>query len=135
MNGAIEIGLLLPTRGTLAKRAIESAVETLARSNEQYLRANPDTPKLFQSGVKYQRERKLFGAAERWQTIPEILKAKSGDCEDLAAWLIAELRTLGYDARPHIIPAGKTPGRWHIQVAVIINKRKLVLDPSAKLGM
>lgn len=136
MRGAIEIGLSLPSRGPLARRAIEAAVETLARANEAYLRAHPNTPALAKSGVEYQRERRPRGTPENWQGIEDIIREGHGDCEDLSAWRIAELRNRGVRAKPHVIRANPNrDGRWHIMVAVYRRGRRTVEDPSKELGM
>lgn len=131
MARGIEIGLNLPSRGELARQAIESAVETLARANVAYLKKHPKTPPLAKANIHYERELKL-GGAERWQTIPEILKTGRGDCEDLSAWRIAELRVRGYRAKPHV--TGKR-GKWHIQVKVKYGKKTVIYDPSKEMGM
>lgn len=82
------------------------------------------------------RENKPFGAPERWQTIPQIIKAGSGDCEDLSAWLIAELRSRGIKSWPCVVPGSRTvPGKWHIKVYFEKNGKRYIVDPSRKLGM
>lgn len=123
----IRIGLSLPARGPGAKEAIEQAVETLARIDLAYLRAHPRTPALARSGVRYQREPR--GARERWQSIPEALRSRRLDCEDAAAWRIAELRMRGFRAWPHVTLRGRI---WHIRVRTEGGK---ILDPSRELGM
>lgn len=124
--------MALPSRGELARQAIESAVETLARANVAYLAKHPKTRPLARTPVRYQREKKLSGA-ERWQTIPEILERGHADCEDLSAWRIAELRRQGIKAKPHV--TGKR-GKWHIRVKVRVGPKKTVIfDPSVEKGM
>lgn len=130
MPRTIEIGLVLPVTGDYARPAIHAAVETLARANVAYLRDNPNTSPLAKAGVAYERE--SVALTERWQTIPEVLARGVGDCEDLAAWRIAELRIRGIRAYPHVI--GKN-GKWHIQVKVISNNKQSIQDPSKELGM
>lgn len=115
-------------RGTI--QALESAVETLARANMTYLRQNPRTPLLYRSGVRYRRE--FRGPRERWLSIPELLKEKFGDCEDLASWRIAELRMLGVDAKPYVVGRGN---RYHIKVMRHDGNRRIIEDPSKALGM
>ena len=128
----IEIGLALPSRGELARQAIESAVETLARANMAYLAKYPNTPSFARAPIKYQRELKITGA-ERWQTIPEVLERGHGDCEDLSAWVIAEARRAGLRAKPFV--TGKN-GKWHIRVKLRTRSgRTEIFDPSRDKGM
>lgn len=130
----VEIILSLPVRGDLAKQAIESAVETLARADLCYLVENPDTPTLARSGVIYQRETQ--DGPERWQTIPEMLASGVGDCEDFAAWLIAQLRRRGVKAAPVAMPIIDQPGKWHILVRAKLKGNHWALtDPSKEAGM
>ena len=132
MKGIIEIGMGLPSRGELARQAIESAVETLARANFAYLDKHPDTISFAQAPIKYQREFK-FSGAERWQTIPEILERGHGDCEDLSAWVIAEARKKGLKAKPFV--TGRK-GKWHIRVKIKTRSGKIeIFDPSREKGM
>lgn len=123
--------MALPSRGEFARQAIESAVETLARANMAYLVTHPSTPSLALAPIRYERESKLQGG-ERWQTIPEILKTGRGDCEDLSAWRIAELRRKGIKAKPHV--TGKK-GKWHIRVRVKVGGKTVIYDPSREKGM
>jgi hypothetical protein len=124
--------MALPSRGELARQAIEAAVEALARANVAYLATHPKTPPLARAPIRYARERKLAGA-ERWQTIPEILRVGHGDCEDLSAWRIAELRREGVKAKPFV--TGRR-GKWHIRVKVRLGPQKVVIyDPSKEKGM
>lgn len=128
----IEIGMALPSRGELARQAIEAAVETLARANVAYLAQHPKTPSFARAPIRYQREKKVSGG-ERWQTIPEILKTGHGDCEDLAAWVIAEARIKGIKAKPFV--TGRR-GKWHIRVKMRLRPKKvLIYDPSREKGM
>lgn len=91
-------------------------------------------PDLYHSGIRYLRE----DGTENWQDIFRNFELKSGDCEDLAAHRIAELRTMyGRQAKPfvtyrigpdggfhyHAILSVKGPDGWRLE------------DPSRKLGM
>ena len=66
-------------------------VRALARANEVYLRVCPNTPGLYSSGVKYQREPNA-GQYEEFAAIPTVLNRGWGDCDDLVAWRVAEYR-------------------------------------------
>ena len=112
---------------------LQTLLASLVRVNMLYLRANPSTPRLLQSGVRYQPEE-----SEVWQTIGELQRTKRGDCEDLACALAAELRVRGYGAIPFLswkerpMVAGKTQGKlYHVRVKV----GDKIVDPSKLLGM
>ncbi len=57
--------------------------------NEAYLLSRLDTPMLYDSGVRYQADP---ANQERWWDIPQIYRARFGDCKKLAPWRAAELR-------------------------------------------
>jgi hypothetical protein len=129
MFQGIRIGLSLPSRGKGATEAIASAVETLAKIDLAYLERYPRCVPLAKSGVRYRREPK---GPENWQNIPETLSRGYGDCEDLAAWRIAELRFRKIPANPHVT---FDRGMYHITVRAKISGKELFFDPSKELGM
>jgi hypothetical protein len=96
---------------------------------------NPRTPKLYQSGVRFIREKE---GEELWPTIGEVIKAGGGDCEDLASWRVAELLEQGVPARPAWrhrkvrMPSGQEATLYHILVYI---PGKGFEDPSRNLGM
>lgn len=131
---SIRIEIALPTTGRFAQQVIESAVETLARADFAYLAENPNTPSRRNSKVRYQREGTVI--REKWQTIPEMLQSGFADCEDLAAWEIAQLRRRGIRAFPHVVRLANMPGKWHILVrAKLPGGQWYLTDPSREMGM
>lgn len=50
-------------------------------------------PLLYKSGVRYQREN-YAKHEENWRDFLSVLRHKSGDCEDLASFRVAELRVV-----------------------------------------
>jgi hypothetical protein len=107
----------------------------LVRLNRMYLRRHPGTPRLYQAGVRYLAE----GNLEELNTIPNVLKLGRADCEDLAAYRVAELQELDHEqAELHMDGSDTTDGAgrafklYHIRV-----KRAdgMIEDPSAVLGM
>ena len=89
-------------------------------------------PALYESGVRYSREAAPARGPrhERFQTAAQVLRNRKGDCEDLAAYRVAELRLRGIAARPWVIRAS---GRvFHVQVRYPDGR---IEDPSARLGM
>jgi hypothetical protein len=85
-------------------------------------------PLLYQSGVRYQREPP---GAEVWQLPHETYALRSGDCEDLATWFVAERHLLG-DHTWQVHVKFINPVLRHI---LAINQDGRIEDPSAKLGM
>jgi|SRR5882672_6449750 len=99
-------------------------------------------PGIYTAGIRYQSEPE---GSEEWLDIPAILQQNWGDCEELAAWRVAELRDAGIQARPawrhrrvQSEDTGKEYSMYHIVVAVPSSTAKggyEIEDPSAKLGM
>ena len=86
-----------------------------------------DLPRLYDSGVRYQREQP---GREQWWTIPQVLERGYGDCEDLSAWRAAELRSMGVPAFAYVIRSG--PRMFH---AVVRYPDGSIEDPSRALGL
>lgn len=107
-------------------------LEALIKCNLIYLASHPLTPELYKSGVRYQREPR---GKEEWQDIPTALKLLRGDCEDLAAWRVAELRYKGIFAKGHL--------KWYHSKSAIVTLYHVLVkhpdgtieDPSKRLGM
>ena len=95
------IGEEHPNGVEMALRAMGHLLTALVAIDEDFLRAFPGTPRLYQSGVVYDRMQAEVDACgdDAWADIPHILAARAGDCEDLACWRVAELRVVdGLDA-------------------------------------
>ncbi len=105
--------------------------EALIATNVAYLRMRPETPNLYASGVRYVEEPP---GEEDWQDIPETMARRSGDCEDLACWRIAELRVRdGEHAHPFLKCAERNGGvLYHVAVRRLDGSLE---DPSRVLGM
>lgn len=105
--------------------------EALIAANVAYLKAHPDTPRLYDSGVRYAEE---APGSDDWQDIPEMLARGDGDCEDLACWRIAELRVRDGE---HAIPFLKCAERRHVMLYHVAVRRMdgSYEDPSRVLGM
>jgi hypothetical protein len=107
-------------------------VEKLISLNRRWLRAHPETPGLYESGVRYQAEPP---GEEFWLHIPYILMAGVCDCEDLVAYRVAWLREVDgeEEARPDLIRQ-RAPGLevWHVRVRRADGS---IEDPSRILGM
>ena len=110
---------------------IQILLDALVALNLKFLEQHPSTPPIYQSGVVYQREKPH---SELWLTIPAILRAGSGDCEDLSCWRAAELVKNGIKARAFATRMPTVSGfhrLWHIRVST----PRGIEDPSKLLGM
>jgi hypothetical protein len=72
--------------------AIKPLCEALVRIDQLYLVLHPKVPLIYQSGVRYKNEPK-GQPFEEFAPIPTLLQRGWGDCDDLAPWRAAELRT------------------------------------------
>lgn len=87
-------------------------------------------PLLYSGHVRYEAEQ-----GEVFQDLASLAVTGKGDCEDLVAARVAELRSQGIKAMPHLDQSGSTPsgGRlFHVVVKLPTGRTE---DPSAKLGM
>lgn len=110
------------------KRGIlTSLVETLIIADRAYLRDYPNTPPLYQAGVRY-----LFNR-DRWQDIPSCIQRRTGDCKDLSAWRIAELREHGEAANVDV--QVRQEGGLTIYHIRVVRGNGIIEDPSRILGM
>lgn len=113
-------------------------LEGLILANRLYLRAEPRAPGVYEAGLRYQLE---APGTDEWQDIPETLRRRTGDCEDLVAYRVAWLRERHEDigAVPLITFRMLTDPRtgdlvtlYHVQV---MHSDGSVEDPSVRLGM
>lgn len=114
------------------ERKLRALLGALVILDLEWLRLHPQTPELYRAGVVYKREP---APREVWQDIPTILGRRQGDCEDLACWRVAEIRTKrGLKARP--IPQGRKgpDGTLHYHI-VVRWPDGTIEDPSKRLGM
>lgn len=135
------------------ERAAARLLNWLARENALILKANPGLPGLYQSGVKYERERD-----EVWCDYLNLLTQGKEDCDGLAAARAGELlargwRALlpgdgGYERAKKLklkriyaevflrtrAPQGQV-GLYHCLVRYRVGGRWYYDDPSARLGM
>lgn len=127
----LDIGFFEPRCGSTegSDRRLFQLLEIVADANRDVL-ACGKVPPLYRSGVRYIPEP---ADKEVFMAIPAVLAHGGADCEDLAAWRVAELRALGIDARfvvDRFVRPDGVPGR-HIRV---FHSGRFE-DPSARLGM
>jgi hypothetical protein len=109
---------------------ITAWVDVLAKTNLVYLQRYPYTVPLYESDIYYKMER--IGE-EDFFDIPTILAQGFADCEDLAAWRIAEFWFEGYAASPLVTWTVFDNGdiEFHVQVQTQFG----IEDPSVEKGM
>jgi hypothetical protein len=122
-------------RPKLAAGVVRLYLRALVISNAYYLKKHPNTPLLYQSGVKYAPEPNA-GKYEEFASIATCLQRGWGDCDDLAAWRAAEIRVR--EGRPAniLVYWRKREGAgtiWHVQVRRPDTGE--CEDPSRLLGM
>lgn len=105
-----------------------AALEGLARVNAILYMDNPTLPSIYdpKAGVRYKRERD-----EVWRPADEVIADKWGDCEDLAAARVGELRA-GGEAGARVIVVRTGPRMTHAKVQ---RANGAIEDPSRRLGM
>jgi hypothetical protein len=100
-----------------------------------YRKAGKPLPPIYTADVRYIREPE---GQEEWLDVMAVLKAKGGDCEDLAAWRCAELRVDGVPARPawrHRIVENVDTKKQFSLYHIVVWTPSGIDDPSARLGM
>lgn len=81
----------------LSHKCLASLLQAVTMLDVLYLKTHPNTPKIYESGVRYREEPT---GAEDWQDVPTCLRRKFSDCDDLACWRAAELIVQGESAKP-----------------------------------
>ena len=111
-----------------AGRMAQAALEGLAQAATEEI-AGGGMPLLYASGVRYARERP---GHEEWLVPSQVLAGGVGDCEDLAAYRVGELRATGADEGATIVIVPMGPRTLH---AVVRRSNGELEDPSRALGM
>lgn len=83
-------------------------------------------PQLYHSGVRY----RFQPGRERFRDYQQVLARRFGDCDQLCAWRVAELRMQGKRAKA--VPRWVKPDLMHV---VVVYPGGKVEDPSKLLGM
>lgn len=122
----------------LSEKALKYLLANLLLIDEAELRANPNIPLLYQSGVRYQEQ----VGREDWQDVRTTLALRAGDCKCLACWRVAEIRVRqGIDARPMFtFRRAHDPGvapemRRYLYHIIVLLPDGTTEDPSRMLGM
>lgn len=99
-----------------------------------FLASHPRTPELYKAGVRYIPEDGIHAPkSEIFGGIKYVLAKRGADCEDLAAWRVAELRLRGEQARARL--SWRRFGRHYRYHVTVRRGDGRIEDPSARLGM
>ena len=85
---------------------------------------------LLDTPIRYKRE---APGQNEFLNIRDMIARGFGDCEDLAAALIAYYLFCGYKARPVLTQTG--PRMWHVTLEVWDDNQWVQIDPSRMKGM
>lgn len=107
--------------------ALQALLEALIAIDRVYLRRFPRTPRLYDAGVRY-------GRTQVWDSIPDLLTRRYGDCKSLTAMYVAQEREAGRAARP-VFRFATNPQTGHKDFHILVQSGKVFEDPSRKLGM
>jgi hypothetical protein len=106
-------------------------IEALATANAGHLRLHPEAPWLYASGVSYAEDDE---GSERWTDIPETLARRVGDCKDLVAWRLAEIRVREREAAFPLVTFERAGRRVKFHVVVRRSDGRIE-DPSRELAV
>lgn len=119
-----------------SEKVLDILLEALVQIDILWLRLNPSTPKLKDSGVRYYHE----GIVDEWFTIEEAIHEGVADCKTLATWRVAELRVSGEDPGARVtkkFAVIRDPAVGEMLLYHIIVQRSdgTIEDPSRETGM
>ena len=112
------------------RRSIQALLSCSQLLSQGWLRAHPEAPNLYSSGVRYRREPPEL--REQFATAPVCLLQGWGDCDDLAPWRAAELVVREGEPGARAIVYEVAPGSWH---CVVRRADGSIECPSSLLGM
>ena len=121
---------------TASEKVLDIILDALVQIDILWLRLNPSTPKLADSGVRYYHE----GIVDEWFTIDEALHEGVADCKTLATWRVAELRASGEDPGAKVIKKfavinDPTVGEMLLYHILVQRSSGIIEDPSKETGM
>lgn len=121
-----------PKERPLSHATLDVMLEMLVKIDSLYLLYHPETPRLYQSGVRYMEEPP---GQEDWQDIPTTISMGIGDCEDFACWRAAELNVRdGIPARAVFQEQRRKDGGYLFHI-LVQHPNGQIEDPSRILGM
>lgn len=140
-----------PDRRASSERILRKALDLLLTADIEYLREHPEAPRIYQSGVVYQREPlppeiaamypqcyspcKAPVHPEEWKLIPFCIADGQADCEDLASWCAAERIVRDGLEGTNTEFSFRQVGSLSIYHIYVRLPDGTIEDPSIKLGM
>lgn len=103
-----------------------------AQSYAQIAEKRGDIPPLYSGKIRYKREPLR---RENWQAARETAQRGYGDCEDLSAYRVAELRSQGITAFPIVVQVNPTLRHVKVRYLDPRSQQWVTEDPSERLGM
>lgn len=107
--------------------ALQAMLEALVSIDRIFLRRYPKTPRIYNAGLRY-------GRTQVWDSIPDLITRRYGDCKSLTAMRVAELREAGEKCRP-VFRFMFNPQSGQKDFHILVQHGKTFEDPSRKLGM
>lgn len=121
-----------PKERALSHATLNVMLDALTKLGVLFLRAHPETPSVYRSGVRYMEEPP---GQEDWQDIPTSIKMGISDCEDLCCWRAAELFVRhGVQAKAIFKEQKRKDGGYLFHILVQYPDGRIE-DPSRILGM
>jgi hypothetical protein len=121
-----------PGERPMSHAILQCMLDALTDIDARYLRAHPEVPSIYASGVRYQEEPP---GQEDWQDVATTMRLSVGDCDDISPWLTAELRARhGINARTMMKDTPRKNGSslYHIQTLLPDGS---IRDANVDLGM
>lgn len=108
--------------------ALQALLEALVAVDRVYIRRyGRNVPALYNSGVRY-------GRTQVWDSIPDLITRRYGDCKSLSAMRVAELREKKQDAKP-VFRFMVNPRSGQKDFHILVQTGAKFEDPSRILGM
>lgn len=126
----MRLKIAVPERHVSAP-VLDAGLEAVTRLNQQML-LQGEIPS-FERGLRYGvRWRPEPPGDEHFDSGEKVMQRRAGDCDDLAPWHAASLRTSGEDPGARAVVKRSGPKRWH---AVVLRSDGTIDDPSRRAGM
>lgn len=110
------------------EREAIDVLESLAHRNAREM-SRAKLPRLYGGAIRYATGRRHRAL---WKSASQVARVGHGDCADLAAYRVAELRRGGERGAGFLIRSGGRPGLYHV---VVKRASGEIEDPSKRLGM
>jgi hypothetical protein len=121
-----------PRDRKLSEEVLGILLRALTEIDAIFLRAHPETPRIYRSGVVYREEP---SGMEDWQDIPTCLRLGKADCDDVSPWRAAEIQVRERTPAEPYFASAKRKGGGMLYHILVNAKGRPPEDPSYVLGM